>query len=227
MNQNLQTLPIINASDMSINRVLRNTYMLLSMTLLFAAAMAVYSMSISFQITGLMSLVVFMAGWFGLLYLTQALRNSIWGVVSCFAFTGFAGFMIGPILNMYVTHYSNGGQIVLTALGATGLIFLALSAYVITTRKDFTFMGGFLCIAFGAAILGSLASVFFNIPLMNVMVSGAVALLSAGYILYSTSLIIQGGERNYIMATTTLFVDILNLFLSLLRILSYFAGNRD
>ena len=227
MNQNLQTLPMIYASDVSINRVLRNTYMLLSMTLLFSAAMAVYSMSIHFQPSGFASLILFIGGWFGLLFLTQALRNSVWGVVSCFAFTGLAGFMLGPILNMYTTQYSNGGQLVMTALGSTGLIFLALSAYVITTRKDFSFMGGFLAMAACAAFLCSLAGLFFNIPVFQVAISGAFALISAGYMLFTTSLIIQGGERNYIMATVSLFVSLFNLFISLLQILSFFAGRRD
>lgn len=224
---NLQTMPMIYASDVSINRVLRNTYMLLSLTLLFSAAMAYYSMSIHFQLTGFASTLLFFGGWFGLLFLTQALRNSVWGIVSCFAFTGLAGFMLGPILNMYTTQYSNGGQLVMTALGATGLIFFALSTYVLTTRKDFTFMGGFLMIAASALFLCSLAGLFFNMPVFQVAISGGFALISAGYMLFTTSLIIQGGERNYIMATTSLFVSLFNLFLSLLNILSYFAGNRD
>jgi modulator of FtsH protease len=128
---------------------------------------------------------------------------------------------------MYIHGFSNGSQLVLTSLGATGAIFLALSAYVITTRRDFTFMGGFLFIAAAAAFLAGLANLFFQLPLLQVMIAGAFAVISSAYILFTTSAIIQGGERNYIMATVSLFVSLFNLFLSLLQILSFFAGKRD
>lgn len=223
MNPQFQSTAIIQASDLSINRVLKNTYLLLGMTMLFSAATALFSMSINAHPNP----ILFIVGWFGLLFLTTKLQNSVWGVVSCFAFTGFAGYFLGPILNMYIQGFSNGSQLVLTSLGATGAIFLALSAYVITTRRDFTFMGGFLFIAVAAAFLAGLANLFFQLPMLQLVVSGAFAVISSGYILFTTSAIIQGGERNYIMATVSLFVSLFNLFLSLLQILSFFAGRKD
>ncbi len=224
MNPQFQPIStVIHASDLSINKVLKNTYLLLGMTMLFSAATALFSMSINAHPNP----IIFLVGWFGLLFLTSKLQDSIWGVVSCFAFTGFAGYFLGPILNMYIHGFSNGSQLVLTSLGATGAIFLALSAYVITTRRDFTFMGGFLFIIASAAFLAGLANLFFQLPLLQVVVAGAFAVVSSAYILFTTSAIIQGGERNYIMATVSLFVSLFNLFLSLLQILSFFAGRKD
>ncbi|MBX9587206.1 MAG: Bax inhibitor-1/YccA family protein [Gammaproteobacteria bacterium] len=223
MNPQFQPMATIQASDVSINRVLKNTYMLLGMTMLFSAITAYFSMSINSQPNFILTLV----GMFGLLYLTTRLQNSVWGIVSCFAFTGFMGYTIGPVLNMTIHGYSNGAQLIMTSLGSTGLIFLALSAYVITSRRNFTFMGGFLFIAVTAAFLAGIANIFFNLPMLQLIVSGAFAVISSGYILFTTSLIIQGGERNYIMATVSLFVSLFNLFISLLQILSFFAGRRD
>jgi modulator of FtsH protease len=223
MNPQFQPMALIQASDVSINRVLRNTYTLLGMTMLFSALTAFFSMSINAQ----PNFILVLAGMFGLMFLTTKLQNSPWGIVSCFAFTGFLGYTIGPILNQTIHGFSNGSQLILTSLGATGAIFLALSAYVITTRRDFTFMGGFLFIAVSAAFLAGIANIFFHLPLLQLAVSGAFAIISSGYILFTTSLIIQGGERNYIMATMSLFISLFNLFLSLLQILSFFAGRKD
>lgn len=223
MNPQFQPMATIQASDVSINRVLKNTYMLLGMTMLFSAITAYFSMSINAQPNFILTLV----GMFGLLFLTTRLQNSVWGIVSCFAFTGFMGYTLGPILNMTVHAYSNGAQLIMTSLGSTGLIFLALSAYVVTTRRDFSFMGGFLFIAVTAAFLAGIANIFFQLPMLQLVVSGAFAVISSGYILFTTSMIIQGGERNYIMATVSLFVSLFNLFISLLQILSFFAGRRD
>ena len=128
-------------------------------------------------------------------------------------------------MNMYISEFTNGSQLIMTALGATGVIFIALSGYVLTTKKDFSYMGGFLFVVLLAGILLSLVGMFFHIPMMQVAVSGVFVVVFSGYILYNTSQILNGGETNYIMATITLYLDILNLFLSLLRILSYFAGN--
>ncbi len=223
MNPQFQPMAMIQASDLSIGRVLKNTYILLGMTMLFSAITAYFSMSVNAQPNFILTL----AGMFGLLFLTTRLQNSVWGIVSCFAFTGFMGYTLGPILNMTMHGYSNGAQLIMTSLGATGLIFLALSAYVITTRRDFTFMGGFLFIAVTAAFLAGIANIFFHLPVLQLAVAGAFAVISSGYILFTTSLIIQGGERNYIMATVSLFVSLFNLFISLLQILSFFAGRRD
>ena len=208
-------------SVIATNRVLRNTYMLLSLTLLFSSAVAGYAMVSNARPLGILMTIV---GMYGLLFLTQRLRNSMWGLVSIFAFTGFLGYTIGPILNMYIQNYANGSQLVMTALGSTGIIFFALSGYVLTTRKDFSYLSGFLFVGVMLAVLGMIASVFFAIPGLYLAVSAAFVLISSGLILFQTSMIINGGERNYIMATITLFVSIYNLFLSLLHIFSAFSG---
>lgn len=223
MNPQFQQLAVIQASDVAINRVLRNTYLLLGMSLIFSALGALISMSMDLR----PNILVFFVGWFGLLFLTAKLQDSAWGLLSCFAFTTFAGVMLGPILNMTIHGFSNGSQLILTSLGATGTIFIGLSLYVVTTRRDFSFMGGFLFIGILAAFIAGIANIFLQIPLLQVIISGAFAVVSAGYILYTTSLIIQGGERNYIVATVSLFVSLFNLFISLLQILSFFAGRRD
>lgn len=223
MNPQFQQMAIIQASDVAVNRVLRNTYMLLGMSLLFSALGAFVSMSLNLH----PNILVFFAGWFGLLFLTTRLQDSAWGVVSCFAFTTFAGVMLGPILNMTIHGFTNGSQLILTSLGATGTIFLGLSMYVVTTRRDFSFMGGFLFIAILAAFIAGIANIFLQLPMLQVIISSVFAVVSAGYILFTTSMIIQGGERNYIVATVSLFVSLFNLFLSLLQILSFFAGRRD
>lgn len=210
-------------STIALHSVLRNTYFLLSLTLLFSAIMAVVAMK-----TGAtqMNFIVLLVGMFGLLFLTMALRNSAWGLVSIFAFTGFMGYTLGPVMNMYLTEFTNGSQLIFTSLGATGVIFFALSGYVLTTKKDFSYLGGFLFIAIIAAILLSLAGALFGLPMMQIVMSGAFVLIFSAYILYDTSRILTNGETNYIMATISLYLDILNLFLALLRILSYFSGNR-
>jgi len=211
-------------STIAMHQVLRNTYFLLSLTLLFSAATAGLAMKMhAAPLNWLLQII----GMFGLLFLTMKLRNSIWGVVSVFAFTGFIGYTLGPILNMYLTAFSNGSQLIFTSLGATGVIFVALSGYVLTTKKDFSFMGGFLFIALLGAIVLSLAGMLFHLPMMQVAVSGAFVVIFSGYILYNTSQILHNGETNYVMATITLYLDILNLFLALLRILSFFSGNRN
>ena len=209
-------------SALSTHTVLRNTYFLLSLTLLFSALTAAIAMK-----TNALPLNIFiqMIGMFGLLFLTMYLRDSVWGLVSIFAFTGFTGYTLGPVMNMYLKEFTNGSQLIMTALGATGVIFIALSGYVLTTKKDFSFMGGFLFVALLGAFLVSVVGMLFQLPMTQIVVSGAFVVIFSGYILFNTSQILHGGETNYIMATITLYLDILNLFLSLLRILSYFAGN--
>lgn len=219
-----QTVTGRQESALATNRVLRNTYLLLSMTLLFSAAMAGFAMVTRASSPGIIMTIL---GMYGLMFLTFSLRNSAWGLVSIFAFTGFIGYTVGPLLNSIIGNFSNGSQIVMTALGGTGVIFLALSAYAITSRKDFSYLGGFLFVAAVAALLGMIAGLVFNIPFVHLLVSAAFTLIASGMILYQTSLIIQGGERNYIMATITLFVALYNLFVSLLQLLTAFAGNRE
>lgn len=169
-------------------------------------------------------LLLTLAGYFGLLFATSRYRNSSLGLVFVFALTGFMGYTLGPILNAYLA-LPNGGQVVMTAMGATGIIFLGLSGYALTTRKDFSFMGGFLMVGILVAFMAGLGAVFFEMPGLSLAVSSMFVLLMAGLILYETSNIIHGGESNYIMATVTLFVAIFNLFTSLLHLLGAFNGN--
>jgi len=207
------------ASALATNKVLRNTYALLSLTLLFSAAVAGVSMMLNLPHPGL---IITLVGYFGLLFLTSKFRNSGLGILCVFALTGFMGYTLGPILNQYLA-LANGPSMVMTALGGTGAIFLGLSAYALTTRKDFSFMGGFLMVGIIVAFLGGLGAFFFEMPLLSLAVSGMFVLLMSGLILYETSNIIHGGETNYIMATVTLYISIYNLFLSLLHLLTAFS----
>lgn len=211
-------------SIVAINKVLRNTYLLLSLTLLFTAGTATLATLANLAPPGIFLTLI---GMFGLLFLTQALRNSIWGLVAVFAFTGFMGYTLAPVLNFYLHSFTNGGALIATAAGGTGFIFLSLSAFVLITRKDFSYLSGFLFAAIMVAFLLSLSGLFLNLPILQILISGAFMLICSGLILFHTSQIIQGGETNYISATISLYVALLNIFVSLLRILSFFAGSRD
>jgi len=202
------------------NKVIRNTYMLLSMTLIFSAVSAGISMTLNLAHPGLL---LTLAGYFGLLFLTSKFRDSALGIACVFALTGFMGYTLGPILNSYLA-LANGSQIVMTAMAATGAIFLGLSGYALTSRKDFSFMGGFLVVGILVAFLAGLGAIFFELPGLSLAVSSMFVLLMSGLILYETSNIIHGGETNYIMATVTLFVSIFNLFTSLLHLLGFMNG---
>lgn len=202
-------------SALTTNKVLRNTYLLLGATLAFSAVMAGVSMALNVPHFGLLTILVY----FGLLFAVHKTQNSGWGVLWTFALTGFLGLTLGPILNMYLTMLPNGSQIVMTALGTTAVAFLGLSAYAVTSKRDFSFMGGFLAIgAIGAFVLG-LVAIFFNMPTLSLVVSGLFLIVSGGLMLYQTSEIVRGGETNYITATVTLYVSIYNMFLSLLHLL--------
>jgi modulator of FtsH protease len=191
------------------------------MTLLFSALTAGVAMTLNLPHPGLL---LTLGGYFGLLFATTKFRNSSLGLAFVFALTGFMGYTLGPILNAYLA-LPNGGQVVMTAMGATGAIFLGLSGYALTTRKDFSFMGGFLMVGILVAFMAGLGAVFFEMPGLSLAVSSMFVLLMAGLILYETSNIIHGGETNYIMATVTLFVAIFNLFTSLLHLLGAFNSN--
>lgn len=210
-------------SILATNKVLRNTYLLLGMNFLFSAVCAYLSFASQARPMNPLIMLVVM---YGLMFLTTATRNSPMGLVSIFAFTGFMGYTLGPILNFYVAGFSNGGQLIATALGGTGIIFFALSGYVLTTKQDFTYLGGFLFVAVMLALLTMIAGFFFPIPMVQLIISALFVLISSGLILHETSLIIGGGETNYIMATVSLFVSLFNLFISLLQILGAFS-NRD
>lgn len=208
-------------SVLATNKVLRNTYALLSMTLLFSAFTAWLAIQINMPYMGAL---LTLGGYFALLYLTSVLRNSAWGLLSIFALTGFLGLTIGPVINAYINIFSNGSELVALAMGGTGAIFLGLSGYALTTRKNFSFMGGYLMIGILVAFLTGIGALIFNIPALSLAVSGVFILLMSGLILYETSEIIHGGETNYIMATITLYMSIYNLFMSLLHILGAVAG---
>jgi modulator of FtsH protease len=210
------------AQVLEINKVLRNTYALLSMTLLFSAATAGLSMMMNM---GPMNPFLTLIGYFGLLFLTTKYSQSSTGLIFVFALTGFMGLTLGPILNMYLTFMSNGAELIMTALGGTGIIFLGLSGYVLTSRKDFSFLGGFLMVGILVAFLAGLGGMLFSIPALSLAVSAMFILLMSGMILYQTSEIIHGRENNYILATISLYVSIYNLFLSLLHILGAFSGD--
>ena len=210
------------AGVLEVNQVLRNTYALLAMTLLFSAGAAGLSMALDLPHPGI---IITMVGYFGLLFLTSKFSNSAWGILFVFALTGFMGMTLGPILNVYVHSIHNGGQLVMTALGGTGVIFIGLSAYALVSRKDFSFMGGLLMTGILVAFLASLVGLFFPMPGLQIAVSAMFIMLMSGMILFQTSEIIHGGENNYILATVSLYVSIFNLFLSLLQILGIFGGD--
>ncbi|MET0026889.1 MAG: Bax inhibitor-1/YccA family protein [Candidatus Thiodiazotropha sp.] len=208
------------AGVLATNKVVRNTYLLLSMTLLFSALTAGVSMALNLPHPGLL---LTLGGYFGLLFATSKFRDSALGLAFVFALTGFMGYTLGPIINQYLA-LANGGQVVMTAMGMTGVIFLGLSGYALTSRKDFSFMGGFLMVGILVAFFAGLGAMFFEMPGLSLAVSAMFVLLMAGLILYETSNIIHGGETNYIMATVTLYVSIFNLFTSLLHLLGFMNG---
>lgn len=202
---------------LSTHRVLRNTYALLSMTLLFSAAVAGVAVALRLPSPGI---ILTLVGYFGLLFLIHKVQNSGWAVGAVFALTGFMGYTLGPMLSAHLA-LPGGGQTIALALGATGATFLALSGYVLATRRDFSFMGGFLFAGMVIAILAGLAAMFFQMPALGLAVSAMVALLSAGLILFETSRIVNGGETNYVLATVGLFVSLFNLFTSLLSLFGF------
>ncbi len=203
-------------SVLATNKVLRNTYFLLSLTLIFSAAMAGVSMAFNVPYFGP---IVTLVGYFGLLFLTMKLRNSAAGIACVFALTGFMGLTLGPILSAYMQNYSNGGELVMTALGATGLVFVGLSAFAVRSQKDFSFMRGFVMAGLFGLLGVILLSLFVDLSAFQMAISAGVVLLMCALILYETSAIIHGGETNYVMATVSLYVSIYNLFLNLLMLL--------
>jgi modulator of FtsH protease len=222
MEQNSMYQTASAGSAIEINKVLRNTYTLLAMTLAFSAAVAGISMSLGLPHPGL---IITLVGFYGLLFLVHKTAESSMGVVSCFAFTGFLGYTLGPILNMVIG--AGGGDLVMIALGGTALIFFSLSAYVLTTKKDMSFMGGMMTALFVVLIVGMIANIFMQIPALSLAMSALFILFSSGAILMQTSSIINGGERNYILATVTLFVSLYNIFISLIHLLMAFTGGDD
>jgi modulator of FtsH protease len=202
------------ADQLEVSRVLRNTYGLLALTLAFSGVMAFVAQQMR---VGYPNIFVVLIGFYGLFFLTAKLRDSVWGLVSTFALTGFMGFLLGPILNRYLG-MSGGAEVVSSAFAMTALVFGGLSAYVLMTRKDMSFLGGFITAGFFVLLGAVLASMFFQISGLQLAISAGFVLFSSVCILFQTSAIIHGGERNYIMATISLYVSIYNLFVSLLQI---------
>jgi modulator of FtsH protease len=205
-----------------VSRVLRNTYALLSLTLLFSAGMAATTLALKWPAPGL---VMTLVGYFGLLYAVHKLQNSGWALLAVFGLTGFMGYTLGPLLSHSLA-LPGGAHTVTLALAATGVTFLALSSYVWVTRRDFSFMGGFLFVGFVIALIAGIAAALFQMPALGLAVSAMVALLSAGLILFETSRIVNGSETNYVMATVSLYVSVFNLFSSLLSLFGL-GGSSD
>jgi modulator of FtsH protease len=208
-------------SSVEVNKLIRNTYTLLSMTLLFSAGMAGLAMVMNLPHPGFL---ISLIGFIGLFMLTAWLRNSAWGILAVFALTGFMGLTLGPVLNAYIHAFSNGHQLIIMAFGSTAVIFFGLSGYALTTKKDFSFMGAFLFAGLIVALLAMVGAWLFSMPGLALAVSAIMVLLMAGYILYDTSNIVHGHETNYIMATVALYVDIYVLFSHLLALFGALMG---
>lgn len=200
-------------SLLSTHKVLRNTYFLLGLTLAFSAGIAVLSMSLNLPPLPWWGMLI---GFYGLLFLTNATANSGVGILSVFALTGFLGYSLGPILNVYLSH--GLGDIVGLSLGATAAVFFVCSAYVLTTKKDMSFLSGMMMALFVVVLVGVIANLFLNIPALSLALSALFIVFSSGAILLKTSDIIHGGEDNYILATVSLYVSLYNLFVSFLNI---------
>lgn len=222
----MQNQPLFNTQAQQevvpMNKVLKNTYALLGMTLLFSAVTAMISMAVGMPRMGALvcSVLALVIVWF----VIPRTANSSKGIFAVFAFTGLLGAGLGPMLSAYL-QLPNGPALVAQALGGTAFVFFGLSAYALTTKKDFSFMGGFLMIGLMVILVAAIANIFLQIPVMSIAISAGIVLLMSGFILFDTSRIINGGETNYVMATVALYLDIYNLFTSLLHLLG--AMNDD
>lgn len=206
---------IASQQTVAVNKVLKNTYMLLGMTLVFSAITAAIGVVTHI---GQMASLICTLGAFGLLFVVNRTADSSKGIYAIFAFTGLLGLSLGPMLNHYLA-MANGPQLIMQALGGTGIIFFALSAYALTTKKDFSYLGGFLMVGMLVAIVAMIANIFLHIPAMSLAISSAIILVMSGFILFDTSRIIHGGETNYIRATVSLYLNIYNIFIHLLSLL--------
>ena len=208
-------------SALSTNKVLRNTYMLLAMTLTFSAATA--GVAIAINLSQGAALILMLIG-FGLLFVVNRLADTSKGIGAIFAFTGVMGASLGPMLNFYLS-MPGGPALVMQALGGTALVFFSLSGYVLTSRKDFSFLGGFLMTGMIVMLVAMVAGIFLNIPALDLTLSAGIVMIMSGLILFDTSRIINGGETNYIRATVSLYLNIYNLFIHLLHLLTAFGGD--
>ena len=218
-NMNFQTAS--QSSAVEINKVLKNTYMLLSMTLAFSAVTAGVSMAMN--LSHMVALVMMLVA-FGLMFVVNKKADSASGIYWIFGFTGLMGASLGPMLNVYAA-MPGGPAIIMQALGGTALIFFALSGYALTSKKDFSFMGGFLMTGMIVVLIAIVANLFFQIPALSLAISAGVIMIMSGLILFDTSRIINGGERNYIRATVGLYLNIYNIFVHLLSLLGVLGGD--
>ena len=221
MQQQPYSIEQLQGEQTQVSSVLRNTYGLLAMTLAFSGLVAYMAQQMNVAYPNVF---VVLIGFYGLFFLTVKLRNSAWGLLSTFALTGFMGYTLGPILNRYLG-MANGGEVITAAFAMTALVFCGLSAYVLTTRKDMSFLSGFITAGFFVLLGATLVSIFFQISGLQLAISAGFVLFSSAAILYQTSEIIHGGERNYIMATISLYVSIYNLFVSLLQIFGIMSSD--
>lgn len=215
--ENRTTYSAANESALATNKVLRNTYSLLAMTLAFSAVTAFISTQLHLGTIGYFGFII--AGFISL-FIVQKKADTAQGLLWAFIFTGCMGMALGPILNRYLA-MSNGGEVIMQALGGTALIFFGLSAYALTTKKDFSFMGGFLSVGIMVVFVAAIANIFFAVPAVSLAISAAIVMLMSGFILFDTSRIINGGETNYIRATVSLYLNIYNLFISLLQLIGF------
>ncbi len=214
---------------LSQNRVLRNTYMMLGITMIPTVIGALLGVNTDFSWMALhpvMAPLLMLAVMMGLLFTVSRLRNSAGGIVALLGFTFVAGWFLGPMLQ-YALHLRNGGQLIATAAGGTGAIFFSLAAYATVSKRDFSFLGKFLFIGLVLLMLGSIANLFFQVPIASLTMSAVAVVLFSGYILYDVSNVVRGGETNYLMATVSIYLDIYNLFINLLNLLMAFSGERD
>lgn len=219
--------PVVLAPEQ--NKVLRNTYTMLGLTMIPTIIGAFVGLSVSFAFMAqhpIMAPLLMFGVMMGMLFAVSALRNSVWGVVMLLGFTFVAGVFLGPILQ-HALHLRNGAQLIGMAAGGTGIIFFSLATLATVTKKDFSFMGKFLFIGLVLLVIASLANIFFAIPALSLTISAIAVLLFSAYILYDISQIIHGGETNYVMATMNLYLDIYNIFVHLLSLLMAFSGDRD
>jgi FtsH-binding integral membrane protein len=224
-----QTIAQTGALATGQNKVLRNTYMMLALTMIptVIGAFIGTSVNLSFMAASpIMSSLLMFGAMMGMLFAVTALRNSVWGVVALLGFTFVAGLFLGPILQVAL-HLKNGVQLVGMAAGGTGIIFFSLATIATVTKKDFSFMGKFLFIGLILLIVASLANLFFQIPALSLTISAIAVLIFSAYILFDVSRIVTGGETNYVMATLALYMDIYNLFINLLQLLMAFSGERE
>ncbi len=211
------------------NKVLRNTYMMLALTMIPTIIGAFVGTSINFSFMAghpIMAALLMFGTMMGLLFAVTALRDSVWGIVALLGFTFVAGVFLGPILQVAL-HLKNGAQLIGLAAGGTSVIFFSLATIATTTKRDFSFMGKFLFIGLILLIVASLANMFFQIPALSLTISAIAVMIFSAYILFDVSRIVQGGETNYVMATLALYMDIYNLFINLLSLLMAFSGERD